>query len=180
MLGVSSKKKQNKILYFGFLSHKTGTIKPDLPSGALVKTSTEQTDTWRHTLRTAHQLTNVPVPQLVRHLNPTRGLCSHLQREWQNFMPTGRVWAMHHAIIPNLIVPVKGCLAAHSCPILCDPIDCSLPGSSGHGILQERILEWAAMPSSRDQLRGYSLYFSVITRMTTHPIHQDLPQTIQH
>ena len=32
---------------------------------------------------------------------------------------------------------------------LCDPMDCSLPGSSVHGILQARILEWAAMPFSR-------------------------------
>ena len=32
---------------------------------------------------------------------------------------------------------------------LCDPMDCSLPGSSVHGILQVRILEWVAMPSSR-------------------------------
>ena len=29
-----------------------------------------------------------------------------------------------------------------SCPTLCDPMDCSLPGSSVHGILQARILEW--------------------------------------
>ena len=33
---------------------------------------------------------------------------------------------------------------------LCDPMDCSPPGSSVHGILQARILEWVAMPSSRD------------------------------
>ena len=32
---------------------------------------------------------------------------------------------------------------------LCDPKDCSLPGSSVHGILQARILEWVAIPSSR-------------------------------
>ena len=32
---------------------------------------------------------------------------------------------------------------------LCDPMDYSLPGSSVHGILQARILEWVAMPSSR-------------------------------
>ena len=31
----------------------------------------------------------------------------------------------------------------------CDPTDCSLPGSYVHGILQERILEWVAMPSTR-------------------------------
>ena len=30
-----------------------------------------------------------------------------------------------------------------SCQILCDPMDCNLPGSSAHGILQTRILEWA-------------------------------------
>ena len=35
------------------------------------------------------------------------------------------------------------------CPILCDPVDCSPPGSSVHGILQARILEWVAMPSFR-------------------------------
>ena len=32
---------------------------------------------------------------------------------------------------------------------LCDPMDCSPPGSSDHGILQARIQEWVAMPSSR-------------------------------
>ena len=37
-----------------------------------------------------------------------------------------------------------------SCPILCDPMNYSLPGSSVQGILQARILEWVAMPSSRD------------------------------
>ena len=41
------------------------------------------------------------------------------------------------------------CLVAQSCPTLCDSRDCSLPGSSVHGILQARILEWVVMPSSR-------------------------------
>ena len=35
------------------------------------------------------------------------------------------------------------------CPTLYDHMDCSPPGSSAHGILQARILEWVAMPSSR-------------------------------
>ena len=35
------------------------------------------------------------------------------------------------------------------CLTLCDPMDCSPPGSSVHGILQARILEWVAMLSSR-------------------------------
>ena len=40
-------------------------------------------------------------------------------------------------------------LVAQSCPTLCDSMDCSPPGSSVHGILQARILEWAAIPFSR-------------------------------
>ena len=40
-------------------------------------------------------------------------------------------------------------LVAQSCPTLCDPMDCSPPGSFVHGILQARILEWVALPSSR-------------------------------
>ena len=38
---------------------------------------------------------------------------------------------------------------AQSCPTLTDPVDCSLPGSSVHGIFQARILECVAMLSSR-------------------------------
>ena len=38
---------------------------------------------------------------------------------------------------------------AQSCPTLCDPVDCSPPGSSIHRILQARILEWVAVPSSK-------------------------------
>ena len=38
---------------------------------------------------------------------------------------------------------------SQSCLTLCDPMDCSLPGSSVHGIFQARILEWVAFPFSR-------------------------------
>ena len=37
---------------------------------------------------------------------------------------------------------------AQSCPTLCDPVDSSLPGSSVHGIFQERVLEWGAIAFS--------------------------------
>ena len=40
-------------------------------------------------------------------------------------------------------------LVAQSYLILCDSVDCSLPGSCVHGILQARILEWIVMYSSR-------------------------------
>ena len=39
-----------------------------------------------------------------------------------------------------------------SCTTLCDSIDYRVPGSSVHGILQARILEWVAIPSSRGNL----------------------------
>ena len=45
---------------------------------------------------------------------------------------------------------------AQSCPTLSDPMDCSLPGSSVHGIFQARVLEWGAIaypPPSKDELR---------------------------
>ena len=40
----------------------------------------------------------------------------------------------------------------------CDPMDYSLPGSSVHGILQARILEWVAIPFSKSQYRGKKKY----------------------
>ena len=39
---------------------------------------------------------------------------------------------------------------AQSCLTVCDPMDYSLPGSSYHEVLQARILEWEAVPFSRD------------------------------
>ena len=48
---------------------------------------------------------------------------------------------------------------AQSCPTFKDPMDCSLPGSSIHGIFQARVLEWGAIGSSGDLItsmyRGY-------------------------
>ena len=47
---------------------------------------------------------------------------------------------------------------AQSCPTLCDPMDCSLPGSSVHGILQARILEWVVISFSNKNT-GVGCYF---------------------
>ena len=52
----------------------------------------------------------------------------------------------------NFHLSCHRCLSAkllQSCPTLWDLIDCSLPGSSVHGIIQARILEWVALPFSR-------------------------------
>ena len=59
-------------------------------------------------------------------------------------------WKLRNSIFrmaPNLTcVPAR---SLQSCLTLCDPMDYSLPASSVYWILQARILEWAAMPSSR-------------------------------
>ena len=59
-------------------------------------------------------------------------LLSH-NKEWNN------------AICSNM----DKCLIAQSCLTPCDPMNCSLPDSSVHGISQARILEWVAISSSR-------------------------------
>ena len=51
-------------------------------------------------------------------------------------------------------VCVWRCSSLKSCPTLCDPMDCSLPGSSLHGISQARILERVAISSSRESSRS--------------------------
>ena len=56
-----------------------------------------------------------------------------------------------------LKLPTAAAAAAkllQSCPTLCDPMDCSLPGSSVHGIFQARVLEWVAIAFSE-----VTLYF---------------------
>ena len=53
-----------------------------------------------------------------------------------------------HPLI-SLLCSVKWSEVAQSCPTLCNPMDCSLPGSSLHGVLQARILEWVAISFSR-------------------------------
>jgi len=44
---------------------------------------------------------------------------------------------------------------AQSCPTLSNLTDCSLPGSSVHGIFQARVLEWGAIDFSAERLRGH-------------------------
>ena len=49
---------------------------------------------------------------------------------------------------------------AQLCPTLSDPMDCSLPGSSVHGIFQARVLEWVAIAFS--DLEGYNKNFKLL------------------
>ena len=58
-------------------------------------------------------------------------------------------------------------LVTQSCPTLCNPMNCSLPGSLVHGILQARILEWGAIPFSRDRTRVSHIAGRFFTNWTT-------------
>ena len=60
---------------------------------------------------------------------------------------------------------------AQSCPTLRDPMDCSLPGSSVHGIFQARVLEWGAIAFSDEKPKVEFKYFSfVIKKSPSHMI----------
>ena len=65
-------------------------------------------------------------------------------------------------------------LVAQSCPALCNPMDCSPPASSVHGILHARILEWVAIPFSRgssqpkDQTRLHLLHWQADSLPLSH------------
>ena len=59
----------------------------------------------------------------------------------QKLAPGSQSWWQGSLAVQCLVVP--------SCPTLCDRMDCSPPGSSVHEILQARILEWVAVPSSK-------------------------------
>ena len=71
------------------------------------------------------------------------------------------IWAIREA--------QKKVKVAKLCPTLCDPKDCSLPGSSVHEILQSRILEWVAFPFSRgsSQLRDWTQVSYIVGRFFT-------------
>ena len=73
----------------------------------------------------------------------------------QHFLPHSlQVWDhglnLHSSAFVSCLMPAK---LLQSYPPLCDPVDCSPPGSSAHGILQARTLEWVAVPSSRGSSR---------------------------
>ena len=61
---------------------------------------------------------------------------------------------------------------AQSCPILSNLMGCSLPGSSVHGILQERILEWVAIPFSRGSSQARDMH---CRKILNHLSHQGSP-----
>ena len=66
---------------------------------------------------------------------------------------------LFHSLATSALSSGTMCVCMHakslqSCSALCDPMNCSLLGSSVHGILQARIVEWVTMPSFRESSQG--------------------------
>ena len=80
-------------------------------------------------------------------------------RKWCSIPPwsqwsSGRMRAMSFKSLKKFLLVMAVdcavlCLVSQSCLTLCDPMVCSLPGSSVHGMLPARILDWVAYPFSR-------------------------------
>ena len=72
-----------------------------------------------------------------------------LRQEFWSGVPSPSL--IYLLVSPNLCICAQ---SLQSCLTLCDPMECSPPGSSVHGILQSRILEWAAILGCHGLLQG--------------------------
>ena len=73
-------------------------------------------------------------------------------KEGTNQVFERNISCMHYSLVGICALKVK-VLVTQSCLSLCSPMNCSLPGSSVHGILQARIVECVAIPFSRGSSR---------------------------
>ena len=74
----------------------------------------------------------------------------HKGKSWQLALNHDTVLAFKQLRVGKKATLAMCVLVAQSCPTHWDPMDCSPPGSSVHGILQARILKWVAKPSPGD------------------------------
>ena len=81
---------------------------------------------------------------------------------------SGHVW-MWESDYKESWSEVKWSEVTQSCPTLCDPMDCSLPRSSVHGIFQARVLEWVVISFARgsSKPRDWTRVFGIVSRSFT-------------
>ena len=91
---------------------------------------------------------------------PHRRQPTRLRRPWDS--PGNNTGVGCHFLLQCMKVKSES-EVAQSCPTLSDPMDCSLPGSSVHGIIQARVLEWAAI--------AVSATLSSVSLIPVHPKH---------
>ena len=83
-------------------------------------------------------------------VRPHRWQPTRLPRPWDS--PDKNTGVGCHFLLQCMTVKSESDVA-QSCPTLSDPMDCSLPGSSVHGIFQARVLEWGAIAFSEVHFR---------------------------
>ena len=81
----------------------------------------------------------------VRSVRPYRWQPTRLPRPWDS--PGKNTWVSCYFLLQCMKVKSES-EVTQSCPTLSDSMDCSLPGSSIHGIFQARVLEWGVIPFS--------------------------------
>ena len=101
------------------------------------------------------------------HLNNfLQGKCIHNQQDTENLPKS--------SLNPEIWICVCA-KSLQSCLTLCNPMDCSPSGSSVHGILQVRILEWIAVPFSKEYSRlrdrTHTSYVSWVSRQVLYHWH---------
>ena len=84
-------------------------------------------------------------------MRPHRRQPTRLRRPWDS--PGKNTGVGYHFLLHGVKVKSES-EVAQSCPTLSDPMDCSLPGSSVHGIFQARVLEWVVIAFSNKTPRG--------------------------
>ena len=91
---------------------------------------------------------------------------------WKGFLRYILIWKLSASYFVNSSnwMGESESEVAQSCPTLCDPMDCSPPGSSVHGILQARVLKWVAVSFSRgsSQPRDQTQVSCIAGRFFTH------------
>ena len=74
--------------------------------------------------------------------------CVLVMFSFRNFMVSSLTFTSLNRFEFSFVHGDRKSEVAESHPTLCDPMDCSLPGSSVHGIFQARVLEWVAISFS--------------------------------
>ena len=125
------------------------------------------TITWSHALHIpkshwpfyAKSLQSCPTLCWPHRRQPTR-----LPRPWDS--PSKNTGVGCHFLLQCMKVRSES-EVAQSCPTLSDPMDCSLPGSSIHGIFQARVLEWGATAFSDTVCYAMLSHFSRVRLLAT-------------
>ena len=99
-----------------------------------------------HCRRILHQLSHQGSPRILEWVAYPFSNGSSQPRNWT------RVSCIAGGFFTNWATSERS-KVAQSCPTLCDPMDCNLPGSSVHGIFQATVLEWVAISFSRGSSR---------------------------